>query len=357
MRRFFLSAALVAGAVAAAAPHLSAQSSVLDLPRASQHAQILQRVGITNITINYHRPLVNGRKIWGKGNLVPYGDVWRAGANENTTIAFSDPVTVEGQPLAAGTYGLHMIPGESEWTVIFSKTASAWGSFTYKESEDALRVKVKPQAADFHEALTYDFDDPKPNATTVTMRWEKVAVPFKVEVNTHDIVAANLHQQLRGLSQYTWEGWDDAANYLLAEKFDLDEALKYSDQSIGVEKRYDNLMTKANVLDGLNRKDEAVAARTQALDIASAFQLHIYGRQLQAQGKQEQAFDVFRTNIKKNPGNWLVHNENARLACAKGDFDTAVKEMKLAAAGANDQNKKAIEALVKRLENKEDINK
>jgi Flp pilus assembly protein TadD len=336
---------------------LSAQSAVLDIPRASQHAQILQKVGITNITINYHRPLVGGRKIWGKGNLVPYGDVWRAGANENTTITFSDPVTVESQPLAAGTYGLHMIPGESEWIIIFSKTASAWGSFTYKKDEDALRVTVKPQPADFHEALTYDFDDPKPNAATVTMRWEKVAVPFKVEVNTHDIAAANLRQQLRGLSQYTWEGWDDAANYLLAEKYDFDEALKYADQSIGVERRYDNLMTKANVLDAMNRKDDATVARNQALDLANALQLHVYGRTLQTQGKQEQAFEIFRANIKKNPGHWLAHNENARLACARGDFETAVKEMKLAASGANDQNKNAIEALVKRLENKEDINK
>lgn len=356
MRRFILSAVLAAG-VLAAAPGLSAQSAVLDLPRASQHAQVLQRIGVTNITINYHRPLVGGRKIWGKGNLVPYGDVWRAGANENTIITFSDPVTVEGQPLAAGTYGLHMIPGESEWAIIFSKTASAWGSFTYKKDEDALRVTVKPQTGEFHEALTYDFDDPKPSSATITMRWEKVAVPFKVDAGTHDIVAANLRQQLRGLSQYTWEGWDDAANYLLAEKYDYDEALKYADQSIGVEKRYDNVMTKANVLDALNRKDEASAARNQALELASAFQLHIYGRTLQAQGKQDQAFEVFRLNIKKNPSSWLVHNENARLACAKGDFDTAVKEMKLAAAGANDQNKNAIEGLVRRLENKEDINK
>jgi len=250
-----------------------------------------------------------------------------------------------------------MIPGESEWTIIFSKTASAWGSFTYKKDEDAVRVTVKPQSGEFHEALTYDFDDPKPNSATITMRWEKVAVPFKVEVNTHDIVAGNLHQQLRGLSQYTWEGWDDAANYLLAEKYDFDEALKYADQSIGVEKRYDNLMTRANVLDALNRKDEASASRNQALELANAFQLHIYGRTLQGQGKQDQAFEVFRLNIKKNPSSWLAHNESARLACAKGDFDTAVKEMKLAVAGANDQNKNAIEALVRRLENKEDINK
>lgn len=355
MYRYFLIVLLAMVTLSAVAPSAQAQSAVLDLPRQSQHARITQRVGITDITINYHRPLVKGRKVF--GGLEPYGKVWRAGANENTTIEFTDVVTVEGKPLAAGTYGLHMIPGESDWTVIFSKVATAWGSFTYDQKEDALCVTVKAQPAEFHEALTYDFDDPKPNATTVTMRWDKVAVPFKVEVNTHEVVAESLHKQLRGLAQYTWEGWDDAGNYFLTEKTNLDEALKYEDRSIQVEERFDNVMNKANILEALNRKDEATAARNQALGMANVIQLHIYGRQLQQQGKQEQAFDIFRGNIKKNPNHWLAHNEIARLACAKGDFDTAVKEMKLSAAGANDPNKPAVEALVKRLENKEDINK
>src|SRR6478672_11699275 len=206
------------------------QSFVLDLPRPSQHAALTQRIGITDVTINYHRPLVKGRKIW--DGVVPYGQVWRAGANENTTIAFTDPVTIEGKALPKGTYGLHMIPGENEWTVIFSKNSTSWGSFTYDQTEDALRVTVKPQTAEFHEALTYDFDDVRPDSSVVTLRWEKVAVPFKVGVNTHEIVAQNLHNQLRGLAQYSWAGWDDAANYFLQEKIDLEEALTYSDKSI-----------------------------------------------------------------------------------------------------------------------------
>ena len=124
-----------------------------------------------------------------------------------------------------------------------------------------------------------------------------------------------------------------------------------------MEERFDNVMTKANVLDALNRKDDATVARNKALGMASVTQLHVYGRTLQSQGKQDQAFDVFRINIKKNPNHWLTHAESARLASAKGDFDTAVKEMKLAAAGANDQSKASIDAQLKRLENKEDINK
>lgn len=336
-------------------PVANAQSLVLNLPRPSQHAVVSQRIGITDVTINYHRPLVNKRNVW--GSLVPFGQVWRAGANENTTIAFTDPVTIEGKALPRGTYGLHMIPSENEWIVIFSKDSTAWGSFTYDQAEDALRVTVKPQAANFHEALTYDFEDVGPDSSVVTLRWEKVAVPFKVGVNTHEIVALNLPSQLRGLAQYSWDGWDDAANYLLQEKIALDEALKYSDKSIQNEERYDNFMTKSRVLDALNRKEEATAARTRALTMANAVQLHSYARQLQINGKQDEAFAIFKENAKKNPDQWVVHVGMSRMYSAQGDFSNAVKEMNVAAAGAPDGQKQPLRAFAKRLEAKEDINK
>ncbi len=355
MRKYLAVAALLAASCSFLVTRVQAQSAMLDIPRDSQHARVLQRVGITDIVINYHRPLVKGRKIW--GNIVPYGQVWRAGANENTTVEFSDPVTVEGKALAKGIYGLHMIPAENEWTIIFSKTAFAWGSFTYNQSEDALRVTVKPQAADMKEALSYDIDDVTPTSAVVTMRWEKVAVPFKVEVNTNELVVESLHRQLRGLAQYTWDGWDDAATYLFANKYNLEEALKFEDRSIQVEERYDNLMNKSRILDALNRKDDATAARNKALSIASVTQLHDYGRQLQQQGKQEQAFEIFRANIKKDPNHWLVRTEAARIAVAKGDYDGAVKEMKRALAAAPDQAKSTVEGFIKRLEAKQDINK
>src|SRR5947207_9101925 len=153
----------------------------LELPDVSQLAVNKQRVGLTDITVNYHRPLVNGRKIWGA--LVPFGEVWRAGANENTTFEVSDPISVEGQPLAKGTYGLHMIPTADSWTVIFSKMATAWGSFTYNQAEDALRVTVKPRPNEMEEALEYAFEDLKPDSATATLKWEKLAVPFKVAIS------------------------------------------------------------------------------------------------------------------------------------------------------------------------------
>lgn len=149
------------------------QSTQLNIPRDSQHAAVTQRVGITDITVNYHRPLVKGRTIWGK--VVPYGQVWRAGANENTIITFTDAVSIDGKPLDKGTYGLHMIPNENEWTVIFSKVNTAWGSFSYKEGEDALRVNVKPQSTEMQEALAYTIE-PTEDSAIVTMRWEKISV-------------------------------------------------------------------------------------------------------------------------------------------------------------------------------------
>src|SRR6202140_1237856 len=254
----------------------SAQSFVLDLPLASQRAEVSQRIGVTDITIRYHRPLVNDRKVW--GGLVPYGQVWRAGANINTTITLRDPVMVEGKPLDKGTYGLHMIPNADEWTVIFSRNSTSWGAFTYDQAEDALRVSVKPQAADMHNALTYDFDQLQKDSAVVELEWEKVAVPFKVSVDVHDLTQASLKKQLRNLSQYTWMSGDEAANYLLAEKIDFDVALKYANKSIENEDRYDNELTKSKVLTALNRKDEAATAQKKALDMASPLQIHLFAR-------------------------------------------------------------------------------
>ncbi len=354
MYRQFVRAVLLTQGLLLFAATSHAQYS-LELPRASPQARVMQRVGLTQITINYGRPSVKGRKIW--GGLEAYGKVWRAGADETTTFEVSDPVNVEGKPLPKGVYGLHMIPGESEWTVIFSKNATSWGSYTYDPAEDALRISVKPQPAEHHEELTYDFLKLTPESATVTLFWEKVAVPFKVDVKVNEVVQQSLRNQLRNSPKWTWEGWNQAANYLLSHKLALDDALRYSDESIQVEERFENLMTKARVLDALEKKDQASAIRKQAIGIGSAQQLHYYGRQLQSEGHQDQAFEIFRTNIKKNPSHWLVHSEIARLACAQSRFDDAVKEMKLAAAGAPAQAKPTMEGLVKRLQAKEDINK
>ncbi len=330
-----------------------AQSALLDVPRQSQHAIVMQRIGVTDITINYHRPEVNKRTIF--GGVIPYGEVWRAGANENTTIKFTDPVTIEGKPLDKGTYGLHMIPGKDEWTVIFSKMSTAWGSFSYDAKEDALRVSVKPQASDFREALSYDFDQVKPDSTVATMRWEKVAVPFTIGVNLQDTVSAAFNKQLRGMSQYYWQGWDDAANYWLTAK-NYDEALKDVNKSVEIEERYDNLMTKSKVLSAMGKTDESKVALNQALEKASPLQIHFYARGLQGEKKQDEAFAIFRTNAQKHPELWFTHTGLARIYCAEGNYDKAAAEMKTALEKAPDNQKTYVGGLVKKLEAKQNIN-
>lgn len=355
MRRCAAVAALMVMGLFVGVSSMQAQSALLNLPDASQHARVTQRVGVTDITIDYHRPLVRGRKIF--GGLQAYGQVWRAGANYNTTIEFSDPVTVEGQPLPKGLYGLHLIPGETSWVVIFSRNSTSWGSFTYDKAEDALRVTVKPQAIENHEALSYDFDDPRPDSALITMRWERVAVPFKVEVNTHEIVRQSLRNQLRARPQFEWQAWQEAADYLLNNKLSAEEALKYAERSIEIEDRFENEMTKAQALSALGRREEALAARDKAIAKGSQIQVHSYGRGLQIQGRQDDALELFRSNVKKDPNSWVGHNDAARVAVAKGDFDTAVREMKLAAAAAPESLKAQHADLVRRLENREDINK
>jgi len=334
----------------------AAQSLVLDMPRQSQRAAVSQRLGITDVSITYHRPLVNNRKVW--GTLVPYGQVWRAGANENTVIAFSDPVTIEGKPLEKGAYGLFMIPAENEWTIIFSKNSTSWGAFTYDQKEDALRVTVKPQTSEFRNALAYEFDQLNSGSALVTLRWEKVAVPFKVSVDVPHIVEASLQRQLRSLSQYTWVSWDEAANYLLDNKGNPEQALKYADTSVQNEERFENLITKSKALERLGKKDEAMAIRNKALERGAPLQVHLYARGLQADKRQDEAFAVFRSNAQKFPNAWVTHTGMARVYSGTGDFDNAVKEMKLAVDGAPDKQQKTyLEGLVRRLEAKEDINK
>jgi hypothetical protein len=345
---------LVVASIVFIASLCSAQSALVDLPRKSQNAKVTQTVGVTEVTLKYSRPLVAGRKVF--GGIVPYGDVWRAGANENTTITFTDPVTIEGKPLDKGTYGLFMIPKEDEWTIIFSKTNSAWGAFTYKQDEDVLRVTVKPTTSDFHEALIYDFDNLQPDSTLVTLRWDKTAVPFKVAVNVPQTVEASLQKQFRGRVQYEWQSYDDAANYFLDAKADLPDGLKYVDKSIEIESRYDNLITKSRILAAMGKTDEAKSFATQALAKADAPQSYQYARQLQRDHKQDEAFAIYRTIAQKYPTNLFAYAGLSRIAVGEGNYDEAVKEMKLAKDAAPENAKSQIQGLINRLEKKENIN-
>ena len=225
---------------------LLAQGPPHVLPKQSPRATVSQTVGLTEIAITYDRPAVNGRQIW--GTLVPFDTVWRAGANENTVISFSSAVRVGGQPLPAGRYGLHMIPTRGDWTVILSRQANAWGSFSYDPKEDALRFPATPVPGDMHERLAYTFDDPTDASVVATLRWEKLAVPITIAVDSKTVVVDSLREQLRGLGRFFWQPWSQAAAWCAANGVNLEEATGWADRSIALNENFTNLRVKAALL-------------------------------------------------------------------------------------------------------------
>jgi Protein of unknown function (DUF2911). len=331
------------------------QPTELNIPRVSQRASVTQRIGLTDITIVYHRPAVGGREIWGK--TVPYGKTWRTGANENTTITFTDDVTLEGKTLAAGTYGLHTIPDKDQWTIIFSRNATSWGSFSYDEKEDALRVTVKPRAAEAFEQLTYTFEEVKPESAVATLRWEKLAVPFHIGVDVKAVVLRSIKNELRNVGGFTWAGYDEAAQWCLDNNYNLEEALKWEQTSIDNEPRFENWETRSRILNAMGKKEDADKALATALEKANAIQLYVYARGLQRQGDNKRAFELYPQVPKKDANHWISHLALARIDSNKGDFPAAAKEMTQAISGAPEANKPFLEPLLKRLEAKDDINK
>jgi Protein of unknown function (DUF2911) len=258
--------------------------------RPSQKATVMQTVGVTDITITYSRPPVKGRPIFadappdmearhqGEATLdnqnerkagepiVPYNHVWRAGANEATMFQATDDVLINGQPLKAGTYSMHTLPGKDEWTIIFNSDAGQWGSFTYDAKKDVLRVKTKPQnGSDNQEWLVYTFDPVTDNSATVNLRWEKVRVPFTVEVK--DVKAAWLKRADEMITANPTAGQLPAqvAQTLWGRFKDNEQALKYAEQSIKVKETFGNLSLKSNLLWDMGKKDEAKTVADAAI--------------------------------------------------------------------------------------------
>ncbi|MGE5278012.1 MAG: DUF2911 domain-containing protein [Acidobacteriota bacterium] len=348
MRAVARIAARLALAVAAAGPSaLSAQVPPLVLPQQSPEASVTQTVGLTEIAIHYHRPAVNKRKIW--GGLVPYGEVWRAGANENTTISFSSPVSIEGQKLAAGTYGLHMIPTEKDWTIAFSNVSKAWGSFSYDPKEDALRVTVQPKKSDFQERLAYTFEDPAGDSVTALLRWEELAVPIRITVDTPGVTVESLRSQLRGLPRFSWQGWNGAAAYCLQNGVNLEEAEKWADRSVAMNENFTNLRTKAGFLEKKGDAKAAAELRSRALQIATEAEINLYGYQLLGQKKYDEAIGIFQKNVKDYPKSWNACDSLAEAYLNKGDKKLAAEYYgkALAMTRDNTQKKRISEALAK----------
>jgi len=241
MKNLTLRSAVPAAALLALALAAAASAQQLDLPRPSPNATVTQTVGVTEMSIHYSRPGVKGRTIWGA--LVPYGEVWRTGANENTTITFSTPVTIGGTELAAGTYGLQTIPAEGPWTVIFSKDAELWGAFNYKPEHDALRIQAAPRpAAAPVERMRFSFENVTDNSAEVLLAWEKLEVPFTVEVDTPKLVAAAAANAIRWQTPYA------AANWCIQNDTCLDQAASWLEASIALSPGFSNQRAKALLL-------------------------------------------------------------------------------------------------------------
>lgn len=213
----------------------------IKFPAASQKASIFQTVGLTDVTIVYHRPGVKGRTIW--GDLVPYNKIWRTGANNATTIEFSTDVTIEGQKLAAGKYGLYTIPGQEEWVFIFSKNSSLWGDDGYKEEEDALRVKVKPMAVPhLCEWMTFGITDLTEYSAQIYLQWEKLVVGFKMEADTKGLILASVDKAMAGLSNTPFR----AAQFAFKTEM-MDKAKSWIDTSVNLKAGYSNLLLQAKI--------------------------------------------------------------------------------------------------------------
>lgn len=342
----------------------------------NQFSSVTQGIGPIRLTVQYNSPNVHAPdgtdrrgKIWGT-DVAPYGlnslgvgtcgdqCPWRGGANENTIFTTSHDVEVEGQPLPAGTYGLHFIPGPEQWTVIFSKNSTSWGSYYYDPKEDALRVTVKPQKSEYHEWLTYDFIDRRPDRATVALRWEDLQVPFTISVDDMaDVYLTHIREDLRGQAGFDWRNLVAAAQFAQQHKKDLEEALSWAQRAVGPgfgsQENFLSLSTLAELQAANGKAEESRKTLDRALahNTAGPIEIHLYGRQLQAQKRNEEALRVFELNAKKHPGAWPVHVGLARGYAAVGRTKEALAEARRALPQAPDEgNRQAVEALIKQLE-------
>jgi len=376
MTRLTRSCAFLAAALCLAGP-AAAQFPGITLPPNgnNQPSSVTQRIGLVRVTIDYSSPDVHSPrgedrtgKVWGA--LVPYGMAnlgfgtcgdqcpWRGGANENTVFTTSHDVKVQGQPLPAGSYGLHFIPGQDEWTVIFSKNNTAWGSFFYDAKEDALRVKAKPAKSEYTEWLTYDFIDRQPAQATVALKWESLRVPFTIAVDDMPgLYVANIRRELQSSAGFTWQGWNAAAQYALENKTNLEEGLRWAEHAVNDpfsgQVSFATLSTLAQLQDATGKAEDSKKTMDRAVNhpTAAVGDLHQFGRQLLAQKKTAEAMKVFELNAKRFPETWPVHVGLARGHAALGHKKEALDHARQALKQAPDAASRAnLENVIKQLE-------
>ena len=367
--------AAFAVAVALAAP-AAAQPAVVTLPPDgdNQRSTVTQEIGLVRVTVDYSSPDVHSPtgedrtgKIWGE--LVPYGMTnlrfgtcgdqcpWRGGANQNTVFTTTHDLLVQGQKLPAGSYGLHFIPGRDEWTVIFSRNSTSWGSYTYDASEDALRVPAKPQPSEHHEWLTYEFTDRRPDKATVALKWERLALPIELVVeDAAGLWVENLRRELRSNPGFDWRGWQAAAEFTLASKAHLEQGLEWAKAAVEGplgQRNFRTLSTLSRLQEATGHAADAAKSMDAALEhpTAGPFDVHGFARQLQAAGKNEEAMRVYQLNARKHPGVWPTAFGLARGHAGLGQNEQALEQARAALAQAPDAQAKAtVEGFIEQLE-------
>jgi len=318
---------------------LRALSQPITTPRTpSPAASVTQTIGISTVMVNYSRPSVKGREIWGK--LVPYGwnvqgfgagnsAPWRAGANENTTIKFSDDAKVEGKPVPAGTYGLFFVINEDNTgELVLSKDHQSWGSFWYDPKNDLFRTKIQLREIPFTEMLTYDFINSTRTSSELVLNWEKKQFPVKIEFDVDKIVMANAAEELKSTTGFGWQGYASAANYAVQSKTNYDQALKWANQAVAMNNSFATLNVKSNVLRAMGKAEEADKIVADAIAISTEVELNNYAYQLMNNGNIDKAIEIFTLNTKRFPKSANCFDSLGEAYVNKGDSKNAIANFK-----------------------------
>lgn len=239
----------------------------IQMPQASPTAKISQKIGLTDVTIDYSRPSAKGRKIFGE--LVTYGEVWRTGANAATVITFSTPVIIEGNNLPAGSYALYSIPGKSDWTIIFSKNTKLWGAVGYNQDEDALRFTVKPgKTGQKYETMEINFVDMTDTGASIAIKWENVRVKFRIETEVDTIVMKQIKEMVIDKDPQNPGLYYQAANYYFTNNKDMNQAYEWIVKSVESDPKYWTMHLKAKIELALGKKKEAIESATKSMEMA-----------------------------------------------------------------------------------------
>ncbi len=298
----------------------------LEIPKLSQKSQVLQRIGFTDIIIEYHSPATRGRDIWGSRIIPKNGKPfpWRAGANENTKISFTDSVMIQGKKIKAGVYGMHIIPSETEATIIFSNNSTSWGSFFYNINEDALRVTVKKQKIPHREWLTYDFEVREKNHAIVALKWADVKIPFEIRVDEQTTLN-HIRNQLRSDAAFTSDGWSNAAKYCLTNGVNYSEGLLWIENALKNDKSFNNFIIKANLLVKSGKKENLDEVKRALMKASTPYDIYSYIYRNKEKDNLNIIEELNTYNLKTNPKTWEANYGSGIYYLSVKSYKNAIK--------------------------------